>query len=162
MNYDLAGLGDDDEGTVKVVLGGAEAGAVVQPAPASVDHKLGFALGNTGGDPEWEEYQRWKAWKAQQGGEAMDIAAVAKTNQPIGIRDKARIIVDEAPDMPPTGYPVGLNGVAYIIRPGEPVDVPLGVLEIIKNAVQSVPQIDGKTQRVVGYRDRPRIPWRYA
>ena len=162
-SFNLSGLGDDDEPVVRVVLGGnkldnGEGATHVQVTPQD-------AIKLRVDDAEWEDYQRYKAFKAAQmtanGGVDID-RNVTRSNAPVGLRETVKIIVDESPDMPPTGYPVGLNGTAYIIRPGVPVDVPLGVMEVIRHAVLSVPVVDNLTQKVIAYRDRPRIPWRYA
>ncbi len=161
--YNLSGLGYDDvePKMVKVVLGSAKQGqgaTHVQHAPVDAN-QVGYDQ-VAAADPEWEEYQRWKVWKQQQGG-ATDVA-VSQSNAPVGLKKTIAIVCDESPDMPPTGYTVGLNGTCYIIRPGAVVNVPEGVLEVIRHAIQSVPIVDNLSQRVVGYRDRPRIPWRYA
>lgn len=73
---------------------------------------------------------------------------------------RVKIVVEENEDIPPTGLPIGLNGKAYIIRPGEVVSVPLGVKEVLDQAITSVPQVDPSTRQVVGYRDRLRYPYR--
>lgn len=72
----------------------------------------------------------------------------------------ARILLEESDEIPPTGLFVGLNGKAYIIKPGEEVDVPIGVLEVLENAVIRVPVVDPQTRQVVDYRDRTRLPFR--
>ena len=73
---------------------------------------------------------------------------------------RVKIVVEENDDIPPTGLPIGLNGKAYIIRPGEEVLVPMGVKEVLDQAITSVPQVDPSTRQVVGYRDRLRYPYR--
>lgn len=74
--------------------------------------------------------------------------------------DTVRIVLEENEDIPPTGLFLGLNGRGYLIRPGEPVDVPKGVVEILDHAVMSSPQMDPSTKQIVGYRDRMRYPYR--
>ena len=71
-----------------------------------------------------------------------------------------RIVLEETDNMAPTGQTFALNGKAYLIRPGEPVDVPVGILEVIDNAVMSVPIHDPQTLKVIGYRNRHRFPYR--
>jgi len=75
-------------------------------------------------------------------------------------QDRVRIQLEEADDIPPTGQFVGYNGVGYILRPGVPVEVPLGVKEILDNAVIDVPQIDPDTRQVIGTRPKMRYPYR--
>lgn len=89
---------------------------------------------------------RLKAVKAVQGGST----------------ERVRIILEENPDIPPTGQFVGHNGIGYILRPGEPMDVPLGVKEILDHAVIDVPQVDPNTQQIIGTRQRMRYPYRLA
>jgi hypothetical protein len=81
-------------------------------------------------------------------------------NAPVGMPQTVKIIIEENDNIPPTGLFVGLNGKGYLIRPGEEVNVPLGVVEILDNAVMSAPQTDPGTRRVVGYRERMRYPYR--
>lgn len=69
------------------------------------------------------------------------------------------IILEESDGIPPTGQFVGVNGRSYMIRPGEEVTVPESVLEVLNDAVSSVPQTDGNGN-VVNYRDKQRLPYR--
>lgn len=71
-----------------------------------------------------------------------------------------RIVLEENDNIPPTGLFVGDNGRGYMIRPGEEVDVPPGVLEILSNAIMSVPTIDPQTLQVIGYRSKMMYPFR--
>lgn len=74
--------------------------------------------------------------------------------------DTVRIVLEENDDIPPTGLFLGHNGTSYVLRPGEPADVPRKLIEILDNAVMSAPQTDPQTKQVVGYRDRMRYPYR--
>ena len=71
-----------------------------------------------------------------------------------------RIVLEENDNIPPTGLFVGDNGRGYLIRPGEEVDVPAGVLEILGNAIVSVPTIDPQSLQVIGYRSKMMYPFR--
>ena len=82
--------------------------------------------------------------------------------KPIGMPKLVKIMLEEGAEneIPPTGQTVSLNGKAYIIRPGEEVMVPPGVVEILENAVMSTPIKDPQTMKVIGYRKRLRFPFR--
>lgn len=84
-----------------------------------------------------------------------DTAKVA----PLGMPSTTRIVLDETDNMPPTGQMFQINGRAFLIRPGEPVDVPDAVIEVLDNAIHSVPVRNAALQ-VTGYRDRHRFPYR--
>jgi hypothetical protein len=71
-----------------------------------------------------------------------------------------RIVLEENDNIPPTGLFVGENGRGYLIRAGEEVDVPPGVVEILTNAVTSVPTVDPQSLQVIGYREKMLYPYR--
>jgi hypothetical protein len=71
-----------------------------------------------------------------------------------------RIVLEENDNIPPTGLFVGENGRGYLIRAGEEVDLPLGVVEILNNAVTSVPTVDPQSLQVIGYREKMLYPYR--
>lgn len=93
-------------------------------------------------------------------------AAVVKKKKPaakkaaVGMPSTIKIILEENDDIPPTGLFVGHNGRGYLIRAGEPVDVPVHVIGILDAAVMSTPTVDPTTQQVIGYRERMRYPYR--
>lgn len=77
-----------------------------------------------------------------------------------GMPKTVKILLEENDDIPPTGLYIGHNGIGYLIRAGEPVDVPAHILGVLDAAVMSTPQIDPDTRQVVGYRERMRFPYR--
>jgi hypothetical protein len=72
---------------------------------------------------------------------------------------RIKIILEENEHIPPTGQFFGVQGKGYILRSGEVADVPLSIVGILNTAIQSVPVKDSG-DRVVGYRDRLRFPYR--
>ena len=91
-------------------------------------------------------------------GNNLDVK-IQKVRQPPSSKpETVKIILEENDDIPPTGLFVGHNGKSFLIRAGEPVDVPRYLLEILDNAVMSSPQVDPSTKQVIGYRERMRYP----
>lgn len=86
--------------------------------------------------------------------------AAAKPKPKVHTPNTTRIQLEENDDIPPTGLYVGHNGRGYLIRVGEPVDVPLSILEILDHSVISTPTVDPQTRQVTGYRDRMKYPYR--
>ena len=72
----------------------------------------------------------------------------------------AKIILEENEDIPPTGLFLSHNGRAFVIQTGVEVEVPEFLLDILDHAVMSSPQVDSKTQKVLGYRNRLRYGYR--
>lgn len=89
-----------------------------------------------------------------------DLKGQKRVTKPVGMPDTVKIILEENQDIPPTGLFLSHNGRGYLIVPGEPVDIPRHVLEILDHAVMSTPQTDPATKQVVGYRERMRYPYR--
>ena len=89
-----------------------------------------------------------------------EIAPAAMQVAATGMPKRVKIWLEENDDIPPTGLPLGHNGTSYIICPGEEVEVPAFLVEILDNAVMAMPVKDPQTQRVIGYRDRLRYPYR--
>ena len=72
---------------------------------------------------------------------------------------RVRIVLEENENIPPTGQFISADGVAFMLRPGEPADVPISVCHVLDLAIQSTPHIDPSTKQVVGYRSRKRFPY---
>lgn len=79
---------------------------------------------------------------------------------PIGLPETVRIILEENDSIPPTGQFFGVNGRSYMLRPGVEAEVPQGIIDVLDNAVTSSPIIDPDTQKVIGYRNAMRYPYR--
>lgn len=73
--------------------------------------------------------------------------------------ERVRIRLEESENIPPTGLFVGHNGTGYMLRAGEELDVPVPVVEILSNAVTSVPVIDPQSLQVIGYRSKRMYPF---
>lgn len=71
-----------------------------------------------------------------------------------------RIVLEENNDIPRNGLFLGLNGRNWMLQPGVEVDVPVGIVEILNNAIESIPVIEPQTQKVTGFRNRLRFPYR--
>lgn len=65
----------------------------------------------------------------------------------------------ESEDMPAHGIPVSVNGTAYLIKPGRPVNVPRFVLRAIDNAIAERPIQDASGGKIRGYRKVQRFTY---
>lgn len=73
---------------------------------------------------------------------------------------KVRIILEDNPDIPPTGLFIGHNGNSFMIRTGVEVDVPEPLLEILDRAITSVPIVNSHSLQVMGSRQKQRFAYR--
>ena len=73
--------------------------------------------------------------------------------------DYVKIMLEDTDKIPPTGQFFGVNGRTFMLRAGEEARVPQGIIDILDNAVEMHPIKDG-LNRVVGYRNRHRFPYR--
>jgi hypothetical protein len=89
-------------------------------------------------------------------GESKAVIAAAKTASQI---KRFKIVLEDNENAPPGGVFVGCDGVGYLIQPGMEVEVPESVLNVLDDAIMSVPMVD-LGRRVVGYKDRLRFPYR--
>lgn len=71
-----------------------------------------------------------------------------------------RIVLEDNESIPPTGQFFSINGRTFMLRVGEPADVPEALLNILNDAVMSVPQVDPVSMQIVGYRDKLRFSYR--
>lgn len=71
-----------------------------------------------------------------------------------------RIMIEEHPDIPPTGLFVGVNGYGYLIKAGVPIDCPISVIEVLDNAIVNMPVVNPSTLQVTGSRERRRFTYR--
>lgn len=70
------------------------------------------------------------------------------------------IILEENPEIPPTGLFIQHNYRPYVIVPGTPVSVPEFLVDVLDAAVAASAVTDPTTGRVLTYRDRMRYPYR--
>lgn len=107
--------------------------------------------GASGGDQATEGVHPPKQYEAKLS---------SKQKKAAGMPKMTRIILEENDDIPPTGLFLSHNGRGYMIATGLEVDVPDFLLEILNNARMMVPLVEPSTKRVVGWRERPRYPYR--
>lgn len=100
--------------------------------------------------------------------EVADVAAPTDKKAPTRVAAKKskaeseetlyEITLHDSDEIPPNGQFIGLNGKQYLLKPGVRTAVPRGVLDILNNAVHSVPERD-ETMRIIRWRDAPRLPF---
>jgi len=96
------------------------------------------------------------AKKVTKSTKAAKSTAVLKT-QADGVK-RVRIFLEENDEIPPTGLFMSVNGVGYVLRPGEEADVPEFLLEVLDHAEVSTPRTEG--DQIKGYKSRSRFPYR--
>ena len=79
---------------------------------------------------------------------------------PVQTVKRFRIILEEDPGIPPVGLFICANGKTYMLMAGVEASVPQEVISVLDDAVISVPVINPQDQRVTGYRQRLRFPYR--
>jgi len=75
---------------------------------------------------------------------------------PIGMPETVRVILDENEHIPPNGQYFGINGTGYLLKAGIEANVPKGIVDILDNAIETVPIVDPDTRRVVGWKQKRR------
>lgn len=98
-----------------------------------------------------------RAKPAAERTEELEAEPKAKTHNRHGER-LFTITLHDSDEIPPNGQFVGVNGDQYLIKPGYPVRVPASVLEVLNNAVQGKPVLDGQ-MRVESMRQAPRLTY---
>jgi hypothetical protein len=78
----------------------------------------------------------------------------------VAAEETMTIVLEENDNIPPTGQFIAVNGRSWMLRPGEPAEVPISLVNVLENAVQDVPQVDPITKQIVGYRKKLRFPYR--
>lgn len=73
---------------------------------------------------------------------------------------KVWIVLEDNTNIPPTGQVIGLNGRMWMLRAGVPAEVPLGIINVLNDAVEDVPETDPVSMQVVAYRKKLRFPYR--
>lgn len=56
----------------------------------------------------------------------------------IKAKHTTRIVLEDNPNIPPTGQFIGVNGKGWLLRAGEEADVPQCILETLDNAIEFV------------------------
>jgi hypothetical protein len=79
--------------------------------------------------------------------------------QEIAGEKRTWIVVEDNPDIPPSGLPLSVNGDVCVLMPGEPVHILGRYLEVLDHAITSVPQQDS-SGKIIGHRQRHRFPYR--
>lgn len=92
------------------------------------------------------------------GNNRVAVASKKKPAPEVEAVRRVRIILEENPEIPPTGQFFSVNDKAYVLVPGEEADVPLEIIEVLDNAIIDMPVMQG--DKILGYRKRLRFPYR--
>ena|SRR5215217_2951859 len=72
--------------------------------------------------------------------------------------DRVDITLHDSDRIPPGGQFIAVNGVQFMLKPSMRASVPIELLEILDNCIQTEPVLDDKL-RVQGYRNVPRLTY---
>lgn len=72
--------------------------------------------------------------------------------------DRVDITLHDSDRIPPGGQFLAVNGVQFLLKPSIRASVPVELLEILDNCIQTEPVLDDKLC-VVGYRNVPRLTY---
>jgi len=72
--------------------------------------------------------------------------------------DRVDITLHDSDRIPPGGQFIAINGVQFMLKPSMRASVPVELLEILDNCIQTEPVLDDKL-RVQGYRNVPRLTY---
>jgi hypothetical protein len=90
-----------------------------------------------------------------------DMPAAKTIVPPQSLTDgKVVIQIEDNENIPPGGQFVGVNGYGYLIKTGMEIPVPVGVCDVLDNAVEIVAVKNPDTLQIVSYRTRKRFPYR--
>lgn len=93
-------------------------------------------------------------------GSNLDPPPKVAKGAPVGLPPMTRIILEENDNIPPTGLYLGINGKGYLLRPGEEVNAPKGIIDILDHAIELTPIVDSVSRRPIGYKNKSRYPYR--
>ena len=119
--------------------------------------------------PEIEKPKRanWRQAKVENAAKreaavTVEAAPVTNQTQPNYRQERVKIILEENDNIPRGGQFFGINGAAFLLRPGVVADVPQGIIDVLNNAVMAVPVLDPNTLQVTNWRNKLRYPYRFA
>lgn len=72
--------------------------------------------------------------------------------------ERVDITLHDSDRIPPGGQFLAINGVQFMLKPSLRASVPIELLEILDNCIQTEPILDDKLS-VVGYRNVPRLTY---